>query len=376
MSEKVSTIQVVKPQTIGQRRWKKFKTIKRGYYSLLFLSVLYAISFLLPILVNNKALIVRYNNEYYFPAFKSLIASVPLLDNVVSTFQSGESLGQKGNSGDCHYRELRVQYQNEQGDNFIIMPIYPFNPIEDITTEGNLAFAEPLTSPDNIHTRVLGTDENGRDVFARMSYGFQVSITFALLLVFVEYLIGIPIGGLLGYKGGWVDLILQRFIEMWSTLPVLFLIIIVVSFVQPNFLLLVLLLSLTAWIPITIYLRAEFLREKSKDYVAAAISIGVPTWKIMFKHILPNSLVPIVTNFPFAIVAGLTALVSLDFLGFGLPPPTPSWGQMLSTGLQNITKWWLVFSPMFALFTTLIMIVFIGEAIREAFDPKTFSRLR
>ena len=135
MSEKVSTIQVVKPQTIGQRRWKKFKTIKRGYYSLLFLSVLYAISFLLPILVNNKALIVKYNNEYYFPAFKSLIASVPLLDNVVSTFQSGESLGQKGNSGDCHYRELRVQYQNEQGDNFIIMPIYPFNPIEDITTE-------------------------------------------------------------------------------------------------------------------------------------------------------------------------------------------------------------------------------------------------
>ena len=117
-----------------------------------------------------------------------------------------------------------VQYQNEQGGNFIIMPIYPFNPIEDITTEGNLAFAEPLTSPDNIHTRVLGTDENGRDVFARMSYGFQVSITFALLLVFVEYLIGIPIGGLLGYKGGWVDLILQRFIEMWSTLPVLFLI--------------------------------------------------------------------------------------------------------------------------------------------------------
>ncbi len=363
-------------QSIGQRRWKKFKTIKRGYYSLILLTILYGLSFLLPILVNDKALIVRYNGQYSFPAFTSLVASFPLVDQLVSVFQSGESLGQTGNPGQARYRDLQQQYEQENGDNFVVMPLYPYGPIEDITTDGNTAFMEPWSASDGEGPRIMGTDENGRDVFARMAYGFKVSISFALILVFLEYLIGIPIGGLLGFKSGWYDLIGQRIIEMWSTLPILFLIIIVVSFIQPSFILLVLLLALTAWIPITTYIRAEFYREKSKDYVAAAISIGVPTWKIMFKHILPNSLVPIITNFPFAVVAGITSLVALDFLGFGLPPPTPSWGQMLSSGLQNLTKWWLVFSPMFALFATLIMIVFIGEAIREAFDPKTFSRLR
>lgn len=370
------TVQKSGSRSIGQRRWQKFKTIKRGYYSLVILTTMYILSFLLPVLVNDKALMVRYNGEYHFPAFTSLVASFPVIDQFVSVFQSGESLGQLGNPGQVRYRDLQRQYENENADNIVIMPLYPYGPIEDITTDGNSAFIEPLVSEEGQPARLMGTDENGRDVFARMAYGFKVSISFALILVFLEYLIGIPIGGLLGFKGGYYDLIGQRILEMWATLPTLFLIIIVVSFIQPSFILLVLLLSLTAWIPITTYIRAEFYREKSKDYVAAAISIGVPTWKIMFKHILPNSLVPIITNFPFAVVAGITALVALDFLGFGLPPPTPSWGQMLSTGLQNLTKWWLVFSPMAALFATLIMIVFIGEAIREAFDPKTFSRLR
>jgi microcin C transport system permease protein len=201
---------------------------------------------------------------------------------------------------------------------------------------------------------------------------------FALLLALLEYLIGVPIGAMLGFFGGRFDILAQRLIEIWATVPFLFLVIIVASIVRPNFALLLLLLALFTWVGITVLIRAEFYREKAKDYVAAAVAIGVPRWKIMFKHILPNSLVPIITYFPFSVVAGIGALVSLDFLGFGLPPPTPSWGEMMSVGLQHLAtgKWWLMLSPMAALFVTLTLIVFIGESVREAFDPRTFSRLR
>ncbi|MFZ9870917.1 MAG: ABC transporter permease subunit [Candidatus Kapaibacteriota bacterium] len=258
------------------------------------------------------------------------------------------------------------------------MPFYPFGPIEDITQSGNTQFLAPFEADGAGNTRWFGTDDRGRDVFARMAYGFNVSLSFALALVILEYLIGIPLGMISGFRGGWFDIILQRFIEIWSTLPILFVIIIVVSLFTPSFILLLGLLSITSWIGITWLIRAEFLREKSKDYVAAAVSIGVTTRTILLKHILPNSLVPIITYFPFAIVAGIGALVSLDFLGFGLPPPTPSWGEMVSLGLKYITtnKWWLVAAPLGAMFVTLLLTVFVGESVREAFDPKVFSRLR
>ena len=177
-------------RSIGQRRWQKFKTIKRGYYSLVILTTMYILSFLLPILVNDKALIVRYNGEYHFPAFTSLVASFPVIDQFVSVFQSGESLGQVGNPGQVRYRDLQQQYKNENGDNYVVMPIYPYGPIEDITTDGNSAFMEPMVAEEGQTARIMGTDENGRDVFARMAYGFKVSISFALILVFLEYLIG------------------------------------------------------------------------------------------------------------------------------------------------------------------------------------------
>jgi microcin C transport system permease protein len=171
---------------------------------------------------------------------------------------------------------------------------------------------------------------------------------------------------------------MQRFIEIWQSLPFLFLIIILVSIFRPSFLLLVVLLTLFAWISVAAQMRAQYYREKTRDYVAAAVSIGVPTWKILVNHILPNSLVPIITFFPFAVVGGIGALVSLEFLGFGLAPPTPSWGEMVGVGLREITNgyWWLVLVPLGAMFSTLILVVFIGEGVREAFDPKTFSRLR
>ncbi|MBP6510157.1 MAG: ABC transporter permease subunit, partial [Candidatus Kapabacteria bacterium] len=224
--------------------------------------------------------------------------------------------------------------------------------------------------------RPFGTDDVGRDVLSRMAYGFQVSMSFALLIAILEYLIGIPVGAVMGFFGGFIDLIMQRVMEIWHALPFLFLIIIIVSFVEPTFTLLVFLLVIFSWLGIATQMRAQFYRERSRDYVAAAVSIGVPTRSILIKHILPNTLVPIITFFPFALVGGISALVSLDYLGFGMPPPTPSWGQMIGVGLSNITRYWLVVVPFGAMFLTLTLVVFIGEGIREAFDPKVFSRLR
>jgi microcin C transport system permease protein len=328
-------------------------------------------------------LIVHYNGETQFPAFRDLM-DVPVLRMLSSPpFVSGVSVGQVGNEGECNYRLLQEQYeQDPNSENYVIMPLYPYGPLEDITA-GNPAFAAPLEEKEGAAGRIFGTDDRGRDIFARMLYGFQVSITFGLILTFLQYLIGVPIGAIMGFWGGKFDMFLQRFMEIWSTLPVLFLIIILVALLNPKstifqFSLLVILNAVFAWLGPASQMRAQFLRERTRDYVAAAISIGVPTHKILFKHILPNSLVPIVTSLPFAVVSGITSLLSLDFLGFGLMPPTPSWGQMVSVGLANLTNgyWWLILVPLSAMFLTLIAVVFIGEAIREAFDPKVFSRLR
>jgi microcin C transport system permease protein len=273
--------------------------------------------------------------------------------------------------GEARYRKLKVQFQNDQeSNNWVALPLYPYSPFEDITYEGNKMFE----SPNGTHW--LGTDNTGRDVFARLCYAFNISISFALLLTIINYIVGILIGGAMGYFGGKFDLFFQRFIEIWSSLPMLFVIIIISSILNPSFLLLIGIYTLVNWISMTYLVRAEFYREKAKPYVAAALSMGQSNFKIMFKHILPNSLVPVITYFPFSVVAGISALVGLDYLGFGLAPPTPSWGQMLDIGLSNITKWWMVFSPVTAQFFTLLSIVFIGEGVREAFDPKVYSRLR
>ena len=343
-------------ESILERRWKKFKTLKRAYYSLVILAVLYALSFLLPLLINNRALIVKYNGELHFPIFSGYI--------------SGKEFGQDV-PGEAKYRKLKDQFAGQMGsDNWVLMPPYPYSPYEDITTEGNKMYE----SPSRKHW--LGTDNTGRDVFARLCYAFNISISFALILTLINYVIGVLIGGTMGYFGGKFDLIFQRLIEVWSSLPMLFVIIILSSILKPSFLLLIGIYTLVNWISMTYLMRAEFYREKSRAYVAAALSMGQSNFKVMFKHILPNSLVPIITYFPFAVVAGITALVGLDYLGFGLSPPTPSWGQMLDVGLQNIRKWWMVFAPVTAQFLTLLCIVFIGEGVREAFDPKVYSRLR
>lgn len=340
--------------SIFRKRMRKFRTIKRGYYSFVLLLVLYSLSFLLPILVNNKPLWVRYEGKTYFP---------------LTSFYQSNVFGEEG-SEEPNYRKLQ-KILAENGKGRVVMPPYPYHPNESLLELPG----EPPHAPSGEH--FCGTDNRGRDVFARLLYGFRISISFALITTLVAYTVGITIGALLGYYGGRFDITVQRLIEIWSSMPFLYTMIIISSILQPNFILLVFVLTLFGWMGMTYYVRGEFYREKAKDYVAAAIALGANNRQVIFRHILPNALTPVVSFAPFAVVGYIGALVSLDFLGFGLAPPTPSWGQLVQQGMDEITNaWWLVLTPLSALFFTLLMVTFIGEAVREAFDPKVFSRLR
>ena len=360
---------VVLPQSreesisVLRRRWRKFKTLKRGWYSFLVLLTAYAVSLLNPLLINNRALIVSHEGDLYFPAVAEWFAS---RQYPAKTF--GQRL-----IGEADYRKLDEQFEKAAGDDWVLMPPYPYHPNESLLEDPGLA-GNPPHKPQAGHW--LGTDDRGRDVFARLAYGFRVSITFALLVVFLAYLIGVTIGATLGFFGGRVDFYGQRFVEIWASLPFLYAIIIVSAVLAPGVIALAIILALASWVGISFYMRGEFYREKAKDYVAAAIAQGESRFSIMFSHILPNALTPIISFAPFAIVGSITALVSLDFLGFGLQPPTASWGELVNQGKQNIHAWHLVTFPQAALIATLMLVVFIGEAIREAFDPKVFSRLR
>lgn len=352
-------------ESILRRRLRKFKRIKRGYWSFLLLACVYLISFFLPYLASNKALAVRYEDQYYFPMVRFYEASEFNQDIV----------------GEPDYRNLREQF-SASGENWVLMPIYPYGPYESLLDLPGF----PPHPPSSDH--LFGTDNRGRDVLVRLAYGFNISLTFAILVTLVSYTAGIMIGACLGYIGGRFDLLGQRTIEIWASLPFLYTIIFVSSIVipvyipgrmqilQPSFWLLIGILAAFEWMAMTYYVRGEFYREKAKDYVGAAIVTGVSETRIMFSHILPNALTPVISFAPFAIVANISALVALDFLGFGLPAPTPSWGELIGQGMTNLTKSWLVFFPLGALFTTLLFVVFIGEAVREAFDPKEHSRLR
>ena len=353
-------------ESILRRRLRKFRRLRRGYWSFLLIVVAYALSFLLPLLANNVALLVKYEGNYFVPMLRFYPAS---------TF--GQEL-----IGEANYRQLRDEFAATNSSNWVLMPPYPYGPNESLLDLPGF----PPHPPSREH--LFGTDDRGRDVLVRLAYGFNISVTFAILVLVISDGIGVFVGALLGYLAGKVDLLGQRLIEIWSSLPFLYTIIIISSIVvptyvpgrmqvlQPSFWLLIIILAAFEWIAITYYIRGEFYREKAKDYVGAAIVAGVTDTGIMFRHILPNALTPVVSFAPFTIVANISALVALDFLGFGLPAPTPSWGELIGQGMANLTKPWLVFFPLGILFTTLLLVVFIGEAVREAFDPKEYSRLR
>ena len=355
---------------VTAKRIQKFKKLKRGYYAFCVISSLFILSFFNEVLISNKAILVSYEGELYAPAVKNFLDNAPIIGSHFSRFYASETFGlEKGVKLD--FRELQRKFEKEGKGNWAWLPPYPYGPYESLLNEID---GQPPTPPSWKHW--MGTDDRGRDVFARLVYGFRISILFALFVVASSYVIGISIGACLGYFGGKVDILGQRLVEIWSSMPFLYTIMIVASIWEPNFVMLAFILAAFRWMGMSYYIRGEFLREKSRDYVSAAIAVGANDRTIIFKHILPNALTPVISFAPFAIVAAINSLVSLDFLGFGLPAPTASWGELMGQGLSNLTSWWLVMAPFGALFCTLLLISFIGEAVREAFDPKQYARLR
>ena len=343
------------PQTIKQ--WQRFRTIKRGYYSLLAVAGLLVVSVFAELLVNNRALVVKYQGEYYFPTY--------------GAFVPGDTFG-LGYRYETNYRELKAALASRgstAADDWVLLPIVPFSPYEtDFRPD-----AFPPYPPSIAAQHYLGTDVTGRDILARLVYGFRLAMAFAMILLACNYIVGIALGCAMGFWGGLFDLTFQRLIEIWSNVPFLYVIMIVASVVVPTFWTLVTIMVIFGWMGMTWYMRTSTYKEKAREYVMAARALGATNMRIVFRHILPNTISVIVTFIPFSVATGVTALTALDYLGFGLQPPTPSWGELLSQGTSNLQAPWIVSSVVVAMTAVLLMVAYIGEAIREAFDPKTFA---
>lgn len=337
------------PVTI--KKLKRFYSIKRGFWSLVILLFMIFVSMFAEVFINSRALLVKYDGKLYLPTYGQMIP--------------GSKFG-LSYSYETNYRELKAKFLEQDNGNFVILPPVPFNPYENDLKLN----AYPPFKPSFKEKHFLGTDNVGRDILARLVYGFRTAITFSMVLLLVTYTIGITLGCSMGYFGGKFDLFSQRVIEIWTNIPVLYVIIIIASIVVPNFMILLLILAFFGWTGMTWVMRTMTYKEKEREYILAVRSLGASNMRIIFKHIIPNTISVIVTYAPFAISGGIVSLTSLDYLGFGLPAPTPSWGELLAQGWQNMEAWWIVTSVVTALVITLMTVTFIGEAIREAFDPK------
>ncbi len=331
-----------------RRRWAKFKANKRGYYSLIIFSILFIISLGAEFVSNDRPFLIIYEDQFYSPFLKSY----------PETTFGGDF------DTEADYRDPYILKKITSNGN---RAFFPLNPYSYASINPNLDV--PVPSVPN-RENLLGTDDRGRDVLARLIYGFRLSILFGLSLTVIGTLVGILAGAIQGYFGGRTDLFFQRFIEIWGSMPELYLLIIFSSIFKPSLLLLLVLLSMFGWMGLSDYVRAEFLKSRNLDYVTAAKAMGVGDATIMFRHLLPNGMTPVITFLPFRMSGAILALTSLDFLGLGVPPPTPSLGELLAQGKSNIDAWWLSLSTFTVLVGTLILLIFIGEALRETFDPR------
>ncbi len=336
---------------INRRRLENFKANKRGYYSFWIFLVLFILSLFAEFIANDKPLLLEYQGSYYFPIFEAY----------PETTFGGEF------QTEADYRDPFVQdLITEKGGWMIWPPIrYSYRTI-------NLDLPEPAPSSPTWEN-LLGTDDQGRDVLARVIYGFRISVLFGLTLTFFSSIIGVAAGAIQGYFGGWIDLVFQRFIEIWTSIPTLYLIIIISAVIAPSFWILLGIMLAFSWVALVGVVRAEFLRGRNFEYILAARALGLTNAKIMFKHLLPNAMVATLTFIPFILNSSITTLTSLDFLGLGLPPGSPSLGELLAQGKDNLQAPWLGLTAFFVIAIMLSLLIFVGEAIRDAFDPrKTF----
>lgn len=335
---------------LNRERWLKFKANRRGYWSLWIFLFIFIISLFSEFVANERPLLVKFDSKYYFP--------------IIFTYSEIDFGGEFESEAD-YTDEYVIELIEEKG--WMMGTLIPFSYDTIITNLPGPAPSAP--SWDNW----LGSDDRGRDVMARLIYGFRVSVLFGIVLTVVSSIIGIAAGAVQGYYGGWIDILGQRFIEIWSGLPMLFLLIILSSFIQPNFWWLLGILLLFSWMSLVGVVRAEFLRCRNFEYVKAARALGLDDRKIMRRHILPNAMIASLTFLPFILGGSITTLTSLDFLGFGLPVGSPSLGELLAQGKANLHAPWLGLSAFFVLSAMFSLLIFIGEGVRDAFDPrKTF----
>jgi microcin C transport system permease protein len=329
-------------------RWQRFKHSRVGYASLWIFMILFGLSMCAELIANDKPLVVRYEGHFYFPIAK----------NQPETVFGGDF------STPTDFLDPDIRRNITSNGNWAIYP-----PIHYSYETLNYFSKVPNPAPPSWENW-LGTDDRGRDVLSRLIYGFRLSILFGLALTIVGVSVGIITGSLMGFFGGKFDLVSQRLIEIWSAMPELYLLIIFASIFNPSVSLLIILLAAFGWMGLSDYVRAEFFRNRALEYVRAARALGLTNVQIMWRHILPNSLTPVITFLPFRMSAAILSLTSLDFLGLGVPPGTPSLGELLSQGKGNLDAWWISLSTFVVLVTTLLLLTFMGEALRDAFDSR------
>ncbi len=332
----------------GQRVWQRFRSDRRGYFSLIVFSILFILSLFSELISNDRPLIARYDGQILFPIMKDY---------------SEKAFGGDFDSP-ADYLDPFIRQQLARDGNWAL---YPLNHYRHDTL--NYFAKSPNPAPPSTDNW-LGTDDRGRDVFARLLYGFRVSILFGLALTITGTILGVITGAVQGYFAGRTDLFFQRFMEIWGSMPELYLLIIFASIFEPSILLLLLLLSLFGWMGLSDYVRADFLRNRNLDYVQAARALGLSNGQIIWRHVLPNSLTPVVTFLPFRMSGAILALTSLDFLGLGVPPSMPSLGELLAQGKNNLDAWWIALSTFMVLTITLLLLTNIGDALRNSLDVR------
>lgn len=335
-----------------KRAWKRFKQHRLGYWSLVIFVCLFVVSLLAEGVSNDRPLLVRYEGKWYAPVFQQL----------PETTFGGDF------DAPTDYHDPYIQRQLAKPGNWVL-----YAPNRYHHASLNYFATEPHPAPPS-SANWLGTDDRGRDVLARLLYGFRLSVLFALVLTLVGVLLGVAAGAVQGFYGGKTDLMFQRFMEIWGAMPELYLLIIFSAVFEPSIWLLLVLLSLFGWMGLSDYVRAEFLRNRQLDYVRAARALGLSNWQIIWRHVLPNSMTPVVTFLPFRMSAAIMALTSLDFLGLGVPADTPSLGELLAQGKSNIDAWWISLSTFAVLVVTLLLLTFMGDALRDALDPRKAER--